>query len=47
MRFGRRRRVVARVVIVMAIVTAVVAGVAVWGGQFVQLAEITWAYSDQ
>ena len=46
MRLGQRRRVVARVVIVMAIVTAVVAGVSVWGGQVVKLAEITWAYSD-
>jgi hypothetical protein len=47
MRLGQRRRVVARVVIVMAIVTAIVAGVAIWGGQIMNLSEITWAYSDQ
>ena len=47
MRFGQKRRMVARVVIVMAIATAVVAGAAVWGGQVMQLAEITWAYSGQ
>ncbi len=48
MRLGQKRRVATRVVMVVAIVAAVVAGVAVFGGATVmQLSEITWSYSGQ
>jgi hypothetical protein len=46
MRMNQRGRVVARVVMVVAIVAVVVAGVAVFGESPTQLAEIVWSYSD-
>ena len=47
MRKGQRGRVVARVVMITAVVAAVVAGVAVLGGTTMQLTDITWTYSGQ
>jgi hypothetical protein len=47
MQEGRKGRVAARVVVVITIVAAVVAGVAFFGEATAQLAEITWSYSGQ
>jgi hypothetical protein len=47
MRVNQGGRVVARVVMVMAIVAVVVAGVAVLGDGPMHLAEIVWSYSGQ
>ena len=47
MRVNQRGRVVARVVMVLAIVAVAVAGMAVFGESPMHLAEIVWSYSGQ
>lgn len=47
MQKGPRGRVLTRVVVVVAIVVATVAGMAFFGGTTMNLAEITWSYSGQ